>query len=89
MFGTIKNLNRRISCPTVGFGLKGLWDKPAQELMAEMYMRPSDEQVLAAHKDTLPDIETFEPVAVFGPWAEIMDTFFVDGGRFDQLARTK
>ncbi|WP_201586673.1 sulfate ABC transporter substrate-binding protein [Psychrobacter sp. HII-4] len=69
--------------------LKGLWDKPAQELMAEMYMRPSDEQVLAAHKDTLPDIETFEPVAVFGPWAEIMDTFFVDGGRFDQLARTK
>ena len=69
--------------------LKGLWDKPAQELMAKMYMRPSDEQILAAHKDTLPDIETFEPVAVFGPWAEIMDTFFVDGGRFDQLASAK
>ena len=69
--------------------LKGLWDKPAQELMAKMYMRPSDEQILAAHKDTLPDIETFEPVAVFGSWAEIMDAFFVDGGRFDQLATTK
>lgn len=69
--------------------LKGLWDKPAQELMAEMYMRPSDEQILTAHKDTLPDIEMFEPVAVFGPWTQIMDTFFVDGGRFDQLARTK
>jgi len=69
--------------------LKGLWDKPAQELMAKMYMRPSDEQVLAAHKDTLPDIETFEPVAVFGSWAEIMDIFFVDGGRFDRLASTK
>ncbi|WP_426137538.1 sulfate ABC transporter substrate-binding protein [Psychrobacter sp. TWR1-1-1] len=69
--------------------LKGLWDTPAQELMAEMYMRPSNPQVLAAHKAILPDIETFEPVAVFGSWEQIMDTFFVDGGRFDQLARVK
>jgi len=69
--------------------LKGLWDKPAQELMAEMYMRPSNEQVLATHKDTLPDIETFDPVTVFGSWNQIMDGFFVDGGRFDQLASTK
>ena len=69
--------------------LKGLWDTPAQELMAQMYMRPSNPQVLAAHKGTLPDIETFEPVAVFGSWEQIMDTFFVDGGRFDQLARVK
>lgn len=69
--------------------LKGLWETPAQELMAQMYMRPSNEQVLAAHKDTLPDIDTFEPVEVFGSWAQIMDTFFVDGGRFDQLARVE
>ena len=69
--------------------LKGLWDTPAQELMAQMYMRPSNEQVLAAHKDTLVDIETFEPVSVFGPWTQIMQTFFVDGGRFDQLAQGK
>ncbi len=69
--------------------LKGLWDKPAQELMAQMYMRPSNEQVLAAHKDTLLDIETFEPVAVFGPWKQIMQTFFVDGSRFDALASKK
>ena len=69
--------------------LQSLWDKPAQELMAEMYMRPSDEQILDAHKDTLPDIETFEPVAVFGSWAQIMETFFVDGGRFDQLATAR
>ena len=69
--------------------LKGLWDLPAQELMAEMYMRPSNAQVLAAHRDTLPEIETFEPVAIFGPWTQIMQTFFVDGGRFDQLATVK
>ena len=69
--------------------LKGLWDKPAQELMAKMYMRPSDTQILEAHKDTLPDIETFDPVTVFGSWTQIMDDFFVDGGRFDQLATAK
>ena len=69
--------------------LKGLWDKPAQELMAQMYLRPSDKAVLSAHKDTLPDINTFEPVAVFGSWEQIMDKFFVDGGVFDQLARAE
>lgn len=67
--------------------LKGLWDKPAQELMAKMYLRPSDKAVLTAHKNTLPALETFEPVAVFGSWKTIMDTFFVDGGTFDQLAQ--
>lgn len=69
--------------------LKGLWDKPAQELMAQMYLRPSDKSILSAHKDTLPDINTFEPVAVFGSWEQIMDKFFVDGGVFDQLARAE
>ena len=69
--------------------LKTLWDKPAQELMAKMYLRPSNKEVLAAHTGTLKDIQTFEPVAVFGDWDSIMATFFVDGGRFDQLARVK
>ncbi|WP_298871385.1 sulfate ABC transporter substrate-binding protein [uncultured Psychrobacter sp.] len=69
--------------------LKTLWDKPAQELMAKMYLRPSNKEVLAAHTGTLKDIQTFEPVAVFGDWDSIMETFFVDGGRFDQLARVK
>lgn len=66
--------------------LKGLWDKPAQELMAQMYLRPSDKSVLAANKNVLPTINTFEPVTVFGAWPEIMADFFADGARFDQLA---
>ena len=69
--------------------LKTLWDKPAQELMAKMYLRPSNKEVLAAHTGILKDIQTFEPVEVFGDWDSIMETFFVDGGRFDQLARVK
>lgn len=66
--------------------LAGLWNKPAQDLMAKFYLRPSDAQVLAAHVDTLPHINTFEPTAVFGDWDDIMQTYFADGGRFDQLA---
>ncbi len=66
--------------------LKGLWEPSAQELMAKMYLRPSNAKVLAAHKETLVDIETFEPTEVFGSWAHIMDRYFVDGGVFDQLA---
>ena len=57
--------------------LRGLWNKPAQELMAQMYLRPSDKAVLSAHKDTLPDIDTFEPVVIFGSWEQIIDKFFV------------
>ena len=68
--------------------LKGLWDTPAQELMAQMYLRPSNQAILAAHKDTLLAIETFEPIAVFGSWDEIMADYFTDGGLFDQLAQT-
>ena len=66
--------------------LKALWDKPAQELMAKMYLRPSDKKILAAHVGTLQNIQTFEPVEVFGDWDSIMDTFFVDGALFDKLA---
>lgn len=66
--------------------LQGLWDTPAQELMASMYLRPSDKAILTAHTDTLRPIETFEPVQVFGEWDSIMTTFFNDGGVFDQLA---
>ena len=66
--------------------LKALWDKPAQELMAQMYLRPSDKKILAAHAGTLKNIQTFEPVEVFGDWDSIMDNFFVDGALFDKLA---
>ncbi|WP_413680441.1 sulfate ABC transporter substrate-binding protein [Psychrobacter sp. I-STPA6b] len=63
-----------------------LWDKPAQQLMAQYYLRPSDPDILAQHSDTLPAIDTFEPTAVFGSWQQIMQRFFVEGGEFDKLA---
>ena len=67
--------------------LKYLWSKEAQELGASLYLRPANPEVLAAHADTLPPVETFRPTDVFGPWKEIMPKYFGDGGVFDQLMK--
>lgn len=63
-----------------------LWSEPAQQLAADLYLRPSVQSVLAANSDKLPPVDTFRPNDAFGTWDEIMSNFFSDGGVFDQLA---
>ncbi len=63
-----------------------LWSEPAQQLAADLYLRPSVKTVLDKNGDKLPPIETFRPNDAFGTWDEIMSTYFSDGGIFDQLA---
>lgn len=55
--------------------------------MADRYLRPADAQVLAANQHKLPPLTTFDPVAVFGDWDAIMQRYFTEGAKFDQLAR--
>ena len=62
-----------------------LWSKPAQELAASLYLRPSNPEVLAANKDKFPEMETFRANDVFGTWDDIMKKFFKDGGVFDEV----
>ena len=69
--------------------LQNLWSEPAQELAANLYLRPRNAEVLAKHKADFPEIETFNPNEKFGPWEEIMKKFFADGGLFDQLSSKK
>lgn len=66
--------------------LQGLWSDEAQQLAANLYLRPSNPQILAKNADKLPTIATFNPNTVFGDWDEIMTKYFKDGGIFDQLA---
>lgn len=66
--------------------LEYLWSEPAQQLAADLYLRPSVASVLAANSDKLPPVETFRPNDAFGSWDEIMSTFFSEGGVFDTLA---
>lgn len=63
-----------------------LWSEPAQQLAADLYLRPSVKSVLDKNSDKLPPVETFRPNDAFGSWDEIMSTYFSDGGVFDQLA---
>lgn len=66
--------------------LDGLWGDEAQQLAANLYLRPSNPAILAKNADKLPKITTFNPNEVFGSWDDIMNNYFKDGGIFDQLA---
>lgn len=68
--------------------LNHLWSDDAQQLAADLYLRPSNAEILAKNSHTLPKLTTFDPREVFGEWGTIMDTYFKDGGVFDQLATT-
>ena len=68
--------------------LKSVFDKEAQEIIAKHGYRPIDADVLAAHKETLPDLTLFPITAVVkGGWGEAQQKFFADGGVFDQIYR--
>ena len=69
--------------------LEYLWSEPAQELAAQLYLRPRNADVLAKHKADFPDMETFTPNEKFGTWDEIMKKYFADGGLVDQLSPKK
>lgn len=62
-----------------------LWSEPAQELAASLYLRPSSQEVLEKNADRFPPVETFRATEVFGDWPEIMQTYFADGGIFDEV----
>lgn len=66
--------------------LNYLWSDEAQQLAADLYLRPSNADILAKNADKLPELNTFDPREVFGEWSVIMDTYFKDGGVFDQVA---
>ncbi len=65
--------------------LSYLWSDAAQELAANLYLRPSNPEILAKYKDRFPEIDTFRANDVFGTWPEIMKTYFADGGVFDEI----
>lgn len=69
--------------------LKGLWDAPAQEIIAKNYLRPVDPAILAKYQNQFPTITTFDPNQTLGSWDTIMTKFFKDGALFDQLAVKK
>lgn len=65
--------------------LQYLWSDEAQNLAANLYLRPSKPEILAKYADRFPKVEAFRANDVFGSWDDIMKTYFADGGVFDQI----
>jgi sulfate/thiosulfate transport system substrate-binding protein len=64
--------------------LKYLYSPEAQEIIAQNFYRPIDEQVAAKHAQQFPKIKLVT-IADFGGWAAAQKRHFADGGLFDQL----
>jgi sulfate transport system substrate-binding protein len=41
--------------------------------------------VVKANQDKFPAIKTFDVEKLIGPWAEVRQTHFADGGIYDQI----
>ncbi|MBE6088599.1 MAG: sulfate ABC transporter substrate-binding protein [Clostridium beijerinckii] len=63
-----------------------LYTKEGQEMVAQNYYRPRDNEVAEEYKDTFPklDLVTIDD-SLFGGWKKAQETHFSDGGTFDQI----
>ena len=65
--------------------LKFLYTDAGQETIAKHFYRPTNEAVLARHRDSFPDIHLFSITAVAADWDAAQQKFFADGGVFDAI----
>jgi sulfate/thiosulfate transport system substrate-binding protein len=66
-----------------------LYSPKAQAVIASHDLRPRDPAVLAANQAKFPAIKTFDVEALLGPWEEVRQTHFVDGGVYDQIVANR
>lgn len=62
-----------------------IYTERGQEIVAESYYRPYDQEVAARYAHLLPELELFDVDEVLGGWEQANQDHFVDGGSFDQL----
>lgn len=67
--------------------LKFLYTPEGQEIIAKNYFRPTDEAVLAKHKDVFKELKLFRVTDIAGSWDEVQQRFFADGGLFESIYR--
>lgn len=64
--------------------LKYLYSDEGQEIAAESYYRPRNEEILNRYKDKFANLELFT-IEEFGGWEETQKKHFNDGGIFDEI----
>lgn len=64
--------------------LKYLYSYEGQEIIAENYYRPRNEEILKKYKSRFPEIEFFT-IDDLGGWSNVQRKHFDDGGIFDEI----
>jgi sulfate transport system substrate-binding protein len=65
--------------------LEYLYSPEGQDIVANHFFRPRDEQTLAKYSDQYPTVPLFTIDRVFGGWATAQKRHFDDGGVFDRI----
>lgn len=65
--------------------LSFLYSKEAQDVIGQWHYRPRDTAILKKYSADFPPLKLFTVDETFGGWAKAQQTFFADGGVFDQI----
>jgi sulfate/thiosulfate-binding protein len=65
--------------------LEYLYTDEGQEIIAKHHYRPRSEKVAAKYASAFPQLTLYTVDDLFGGWRKAQQTFFADGGIFDQI----
>ena len=65
--------------------LNYLYSDEAQEIEAENYFRPTNEEILKKHSDVFDLSVNLVTISEYGGWEEVQKKHFADGGIFDEI----
>ena len=65
--------------------LNYLYSHEAQEIEAENYFRPTNEEILKKHRDVFDLRVNRVTISEYGGWEEVQKKHFADGGIFDEI----
>ncbi len=65
--------------------LKYLYSPEGQEIAAQNFYRPRNQEILNKYRDVFKPLDLFTIDEAFGGWVKAHDEHFADGGTFDQI----
>ena len=80
-----KNVDKKGTRKLATEYIKYLYSYEGQEIAAQNFYRPRNEELLEKYKDTFKPLNLFTIGEAFGGWQKAYDTHFADGAIFDQI----
>lgn len=80
-----KNVDRKGTRKLATEYIKYLYSYEGQEIAAQNFYRPRNEELLEKYKDTFKPLNLFTIDETFSGWQKAYDTHFADGAIFDQI----